>query len=111
MNSIRGRVEEVVYRELIYAEMGEVVQPINPPSSSPTAASSESGGRKKPLFYDYDQLPVALNALQVAAMLGISRAGAYNLMRSEGFPTLHIGSRMVVPKDKLLAWLDKQFSI
>ena len=59
----------------------------------------------------YDQLPVALNALQVAAMLGISRAGAYNLMRSEGFPTLRIGSRMVVPKDKLLAWLDKQFSV
>ena len=109
MNSIRGRVEEVIYRELIYAEMGDAVQPINPPPSSPTAAGL-AGGMKKPLIYDYDQLPVALNALQVAAMLGISRAGAYNLMRSEGFPMLRIGSRMVVPKDKLLAWLDKQFS-
>ena len=111
MNSIRGRVEEVIYRELIYAEMRDVVQPINPPASSPTGAGLESGGMKKPLFYNYDQLPVALNALQVAAMLGISRAGAYNLMRSEGFPTLHIGNRMVVPKDKLLAWLDKQISV
>lgn len=111
MNSIRGRVEEVIYRELIYAEMRDVVKPINPPPSSSTAAGLESGGMKKPLIYDYDQLPVALNALQVAAMLGISRAGAYNLMRSEGFPTLRIGSRMVVPKDKLLAWLDKQFSV
>ena len=55
---------------------------------------------------DPAQLPMALNAAQVAATLGISRAGAYNLMRSEGFPTLFIGKRMVVPKDRLLAWMN-----
>ena len=57
---------------------------------------------------DPAQLPMALNAAQVAATLGISRAGAYNLMRSEGFPTLYIGKRMVVPKDRLLAWMNDQ---
>jgi predicted DNA-binding transcriptional regulator AlpA len=50
---------------------------------------------------------VALQADQVAAVLGISRAGAYNLMRSEGFPTLFIGKRMIVPKDKLIDWMDE----
>ena len=54
------------------------------------------------------QLPMALNAKQVAAVLGISRAGAYNLMRSEGFPTLRVGNRMIVPKDKLIAWINAQ---
>ena len=63
--------------------------------------------RSKPVT-DPAQLPMALNAKQVAAVLGISRAGAYNLMRSEGFPTLFIGKRMVVPKDRLLAWMDAQ---
>ena len=63
--------------------------------------------RSKPVT-DPGQLPMALNANQVAAALGISRAGAYNLMRSEGFPTLFIGKRMVVPKDRLLAWMNKQ---
>jgi predicted DNA-binding transcriptional regulator AlpA len=57
---------------------------------------------------DPAQLPMALNAAQVAATLGISRAGAYNLMRSKGFPTLFIGKRMVVPKDRLLAWMNDQ---
>ena len=52
-------------------------------------------------------LPMALNAKQVAAVLGISRAGAYNLMRSEGFPTLFIGKRMVVPKDRFIQWIEK----
>ena len=64
--------------------------------------------RRKAEVSDYGQLPVALNADQVAAVLGISRAGAYNLMRSQGFPTLFIGKRMVVPKDRLLAWMDAQ---
>ena len=40
------------------------------------------------------------------AVLGISRAGAYELVHSEGFPTLKIGSRIVVPKDKLREWID-----
>lgn len=57
-------------------------------------------------FTSYDQMPVSLSAEHIAAALGISRANAYNLMRSEGFPTVHIGKRMIVPKDKYLAWLD-----
>ena len=52
-------------------------------------------------YKNYDELPLMLNGVQVATVLGISRAGAYELVHSEGFPTLKIGSRIVVPKDKL----------
>ena len=52
-------------------------------------------------------LPLVLNATQVSEVLGISRAGAYNLMHREDFPTLLIGKRMLVPRDKLLAWIDR----
>ena len=44
----------------------------------------------------------------MATALGISRAGAYELARSEGFPVLRIGNRIVIPKDKLQEWVDKQ---
>ena len=54
----------------------------------------------------YDDLPLMLSVAEVAAVLGISRAGAYELARSSGFPALKIGSRIVVPKDKFLAWID-----
>lgn len=47
-----------------------------------------------------------LNVVQVAAVLGISRAGSYELVHSEGFPALKIGSRIVAPKDKLREWID-----
>ena len=55
-------------------------------------------------FTSYEQLPITLTADHVAAALGISRANAYILLRSDGFPTLHIGKRMVVPKDRFLQW-------
>lgn len=57
-------------------------------------------------YKSFDELPLMLNVVQVAAVLGISRAGAYELVHSEGFPALKIGSRIVVPKDRLREWID-----
>ena len=62
------------------------------------------------IYTNYDQLPLALGADDIAQVLGISRANAYNLMRSKGFPTLKIGKRMTVPKQKLIEWIDAQMS-
>ena len=56
-------------------------------------------------YTSLEQLPLALSADDVAQVLGISRANAYELMHSEGFPTLKIGKRMTVPKDKLIEWI------
>lgn len=44
-------------------------------------------------FTHYDQLPLTLCADDVAKVLGISRAGAYTLMHSKGFPVLKEGSK------------------
>lgn len=55
----------------------------------------------------YDNLPAVLNASQLASALGISRAGAYQLLNSETFPTLRIGKRLLVPKNRLIDWIDQ----
>lgn len=55
----------------------------------------------------FETFPTVLNANQLAEALGISRAGAYQLLHTEGFPTLRIGKRMLVPKDKLILWIDR----
>lgn len=49
-----------------------------------------------------------LTASQLADILGISRAGAYNLLNRKDFPTLHIGHRKLVSKHHLLEWIDRQ---
>ena len=61
---------------------------------------------KHSTYTSYDELPLMLSVAEVAAVLGISRAGAYELAHSDGFPALKIGSRIVVPKGKFLAWID-----
>ena len=53
----------------------------------------------------FDGLPDILDATQIASALRISRAGAYNLLSSEDFPTLHIGRRKLVMKNDLIIWL------
>lgn len=63
---------------------------------------------KKETFKSYEELPLMLSVPEMAAALGISRAGAYELARSEGFPALRIGNRIVIPKDKLQEWVNKQ---
>ena len=55
----------------------------------------------------YENLPTVLNATQLATALGISRAGAYQLLNTETFPTLRIGKRLLVPKDKLINWIEQ----
>lgn len=56
------------------------------------------------------QLPITLRADELPAVLGISCAGAYTLMRSKGFPAIFIGKRMVVYRDKFIQWMDEQVS-
>ncbi len=60
---------------------------------------------KRSHYTSYDQLPLFLNAELVAKTLGVAPSSAYELMHERGFPTLHIGSRMVVPKDKFIGWV------
>ena len=57
-------------------------------------------------YVTYDQLPLMLNAEDIQAVMNISRAMAYQLMYREDFPTIVIGKRMVVPRDKFLEWLE-----
>ena len=62
---------------------------------------------KKGIFKSYEELPLMLSVPEMAAALGISRAGAYELVRSEGFPALRIGTRIVIPKDELREWIKR----
>ena len=52
-----------------------------------------------------------LSVPEVAQVLGISRAGAYELVRSDNFPKIRIGNRIVVPRDKFIAWIDQQSEV
>jgi excisionase family DNA binding protein len=49
-----------------------------------------------------------LSVNEAAKYLGIGRTLAYQLSRSEGFPILTIGKRVLVPIEGLKAWVNKK---
>lgn len=62
----------------------------------------------KDFYKSYDELPIMLSVTQLAKALGISRTNSYDLVRSKGFPSITIGTRIIVPKDELLVWIQNQ---
>lgn len=62
---------------------------------------------KESLYKTYDELPLFLNAEVVAKTLGVSPSTGYELMHEKDFPALKIGSRIVVPKEKFIAWVEQ----
>lgn len=63
---------------------------------------------KRSDYTNYDELPLFLNAKMMAKVLGISISSAYELMHETSFPTLRVGSRIVVPKEKFCQWVEAQ---
>lgn len=59
-------------------------------------------------YKNYDDLPLFLNAATVAKVLGVSPSSGYELMHEKDFPVLKIGSRMVVPKEKFVEWVEQR---
>jgi len=62
---------------------------------------------KKSEYKSYDELPLFLNAAMVAKVLGVSLSSGYELMHEPDFPVLKVGSRMVVPKEKFVEWVEQ----
>ena len=62
---------------------------------------------KESIYKSYDELPLFLNADTVAKTLGVSPSSGYELMHEEDFPSLKIGSRIVVPKESFIRWVEQ----
>ena len=63
---------------------------------------------KESNYKTYEELPLFLNAETVANVLGIAKSSAYELMKEQGFPSLRVGNRLIVPKEKFMAWVEQQ---
>ena len=64
---------------------------------------------KQSMYKSKEELPMFLTVMDVANLLGISRASAYELVREDNFQKLKIvQGRTIIPRDRLLEWLDDQ---
>lgn len=65
---------------------------------------------KSTALIDIGELPLFFNPRQLAGVLGISKDTAYRLSATKGFPSLRIGKRIIIHRDKFLEWADQNFS-
>ena len=70
--------------------------------------NTKGGSTMKESYKSFDELPMMLSVSQVAKVLGISRTRSYELVNEKGFPKIKIGTRIVVPKDEFMLWIQKE---
>jgi len=61
---------------------------------------------KKCPYTSVDELPLIITADEVAAVLGISRCQAYGLLHNSSFPSISVGKRRLIPRDKFIDWIE-----
>ena len=65
----------------------------------------------KTTYTNIKDLPLTLNAREAAGVLRISKSKVYELARTESFPAVRIGKRVVIPRDKLIEWMKEQAEV
>ena len=65
----------------------------------------------KSTYTNIEDLPLTLNAREAAEVLRISKSKVYELAQSESFPAIRIGKRVVIPRDKLIQWINDQVEV
>ena len=60
-------------------------------------------------YKSMEDVPMFMTVMDVAALLGISRASAYELVKEKGFPKLNVvHGRIIIPRDRFCEWLDSR---
>jgi hypothetical protein len=59
-------------------------------------------------YVSKEELPMTLDAEDVRYILGLSRAKVYQIFRSDGFPLITIGKRLLCRREDFFEWLDSQ---
>ena len=72
---------------------------------------TEGGNCLKSTYTNIEDLPLTLKAHEAAAVLRISKSKVYELTQSESFPAVRIGKRVVIPRDKLIQWMNDQAEV
>ena len=63
---------------------------------------------KQSSFKSYEDLPLFLNVNDLSSAIGIAPSSCYELMHEKDFPSMRIGNRLIVPKEKFKIWVDEK---
>lgn len=60
----------------------------------------------KKKYNSLEELPLFFDVKTAADVLGISVSSVYELSHERGFPKLKISSKLLIPRDKFIKWIE-----
>lgn len=57
-------------------------------------------------IFSEDELPCYLSVKDVSRYLGLGLTKTYDLVNEKGCPKKKVGERILIPRDKFLAWFE-----
>lgn len=71
-----------------------------------TKSTLKLSKKKKVRPSKHCSVKTCLKVSDIAIILGISRARAYELVNSDGFPRIVMGKRLIIPRQAFMDWID-----
>ena len=103
---IRQLVTQIT-TDVLRTVLPDIRQAVEPPPEIEDGRVHNS--RRLDFLYGNDEaLPNFLTVYDIRDYLGIGQRQAYELVKSEGFPTKKLGNSYRIPKDDFLDWVKKQ---
>ncbi|MDN5317243.1 MAG: hypothetical protein PWR08_1368 [Thermoanaerobacterium sp.] len=57
---------------------------------------------------NFDDMPDVMSVEDLKKLFGIGINKAYEITKYKGFPAIHIGRKIIIPKKQLEQWLENQ---
>lgn len=57
---------------------------------------------------NFNDFPDIMTVRDLKKLLGIGINKAYELTKYKGFPAIHIGRKIIIPKKQLIQWIENQ---
>lgn len=57
---------------------------------------------------NFDDMPDIMSVEDLKKLFKIGINKAYEITRYKGFPAIHIGRKIIIPKQQLIQWLENQ---
>ena len=58
------------------------------------------------MYLKEEELPLFMTVYELAKVMRVSSRIAYELVRSEGFPSMRLNRRIIIPKREFLKWTE-----
>lgn len=63
------------------------------------------------MYKNLEDLPATFGVNELMKVLCLSRNKIYELVKTEGFPKLIIGKKIIISKKHFILWMEKNFKV